>query len=133
MKMKTKQHSKESRCCGVHQTFSCLSDRRKQIQYCLLMQSKQNLTSIVVFIKPKEDKRQNQNSETKKGVSNDYLKHIIDTKNIPLSRQKLLIELIERKVDHRTLLKFQSHLCDCFPDQDIPLEDWRKLSPKYFK
>jgi len=48
----------------------------------------------------------NQNSETKKGVSNDYLKHIIDTKNIPLSRQKLLIELIERKVDHRTLLKF---------------------------
>ena len=75
----------------------------------------------------------NQNSEIKKGVSNDYLKHIIDTKNIPLSRQKLLIELIERKVDHRTLLKFKTYLCDLFPDQDIPLEEWRKQSPKYFK
>lgn len=68
----------------------------------------------------------NQNSEIRKGVSNDYLKHIIDTKNIPLSRQKLLIELIERKVDHRTLLKFKTYLCDLFPDQDIPLEEWRK-------
>lgn len=36
-------------------------------------------------------------------------------------------------MDHRTLLKFRTHLCDCFPDQDIPLEEWRKQSPKYFK
>lgn len=63
----------------------------------------------------------------------DYLKSVIDTKNIPLSRQKLLVELIERKIDFRTLNKMKTHMFDTFPDQDITVEEWKKESSKYFK
>ena len=75
----------------------------------------------------------NLNSETKNRVSTDYLKTVIDTKNIPLSRQKLLVELIERKIDHRTLSKMKTHMFDNFLDQDITIEQWKKESLKYFK
>jgi hypothetical protein len=75
----------------------------------------------------------NENSETKKGLSTEYLKQMIDVKNLSESHQRLLTELIERKVDHRPLLRMKMHMFDLFPDQDIPLDEWRKESFKYFK
>jgi hypothetical protein len=51
---------------------------------------------------------------------------------VPESRQKLLIEFIERKVDHRALLRMKTHMFDLFPDQDIPIDEWKKESVKYF-
>lgn len=58
-------------------------------------------------------------NDTKNRVSIDYLKSIIETKDIPLSRRKLLVELIERKIDFRTLEKMKTHMFDNFPAQDI--------------
>ena len=68
------------------------------------------------------------NIETSNSFSTDYLKSIIDTKNIPMSRQKLLIELIERRIDHRTLSKLKTHMFDHFPEHDITVEEWKKES-----
>ena len=41
--------------------------------------------------------------------------------------------MIERKVDHRSFQKMKTHMLDLFCDQDIPLDEWKKESIKYFK
>jgi len=50
--------------------------------------------------------RPNQHSdlETKNKVSAEYLKNLIDNKNLGKNKIKLLISFIENKIDYRNLL-----------------------------
>jgi Ca2+-binding EF-hand superfamily protein len=79
-----------------------------------------------------ENKNKN-SGDTKARISSDYLKNVINIKNVPSSRQKLLIELIEAKVDHRTLINLKSQLFDSFPTGNITMDDWRKESARYLR
>ena len=54
--------------------------------------------------------RPNQPSDvaTKTKVSADYLRNLIDNKNLGESKIKLLVSFIENKIDYRTLLTLKT-------------------------
>ena len=49
---------------------------------------------------------------TKGKISHEYIKNLIDNKNLQESKIKCLYNFVENKIDHRTLLKFKTHLFD---------------------
>ena len=51
---------------------------------------------------------------------------MIDTKEMSESRQKLLLMFIEKKVDHRTLLKMKQDIFDKFSaSTEITVDEWK--------
>jgi Ca2+-binding EF-hand superfamily protein len=62
----------------------------------------------------------------------EYLKQVIDTKKIDEPRQKLLLHLLNCRVDYRVLAQMKQYLFDRFPgDQDIPVESFKKEASRY--
>lgn len=73
-----------------------------------------------------EGVKQSNDISTKNKVSIEYLRQMIDTKEMPESRQKLLLMFIEKKVDHRTLLKMKQDIFDKFSaSTEITIDEWR--------
>ena len=76
--------------------------------------------------------RQQTEISTKNKVSVDYLRSVIDQRNVPESRLRLLVQFIEQKVDHRTLARLKTHIFDLHPDkEEIPVAEWRKESHRF--
>ena len=73
-----------------------------------------------------EGVKQSNDISTKNKVSIEYLRQMIDTKEMPESRQKLLLMFIEKKVDHRTLLKMKQDIFDKFSaSTEITVDEWK--------
>ena len=73
-----------------------------------------------------EGVKQSNDISTKNKVSIEYLRQMIDTKEMPESRQKLLLTFIEKKVDHRTLLKMKQDIFDKFSaSTEITVDEWK--------
>ena len=73
-----------------------------------------------------EGVKQSNDISTKNKVSIEYLRQMIDTKEMPESRQKLLLIFIEKKVDHRTLLKMKQDIFDKFSaSTEITVDEWK--------
>ena len=76
--------------------------------------------------------RQQTEISTKNKVSVDYLRSVIDRKNVSESRLQLLVQFIEQKVDHRTLCRMKTHIFDLHPDkEEIPVAEWKKESHRF--
>ena len=57
---------------------------------------------------------------------------LMNSKKIPEKRQKLLFNLMEQKVDYRTLLKMKNHIFDRYPaDHEITYDEWKKESARF--
>lgn len=62
----------------------------------------------------------------------EYLQQVIDTKKIDEPRQKLLLHLLNSRVDYRVLAQMKQYLFDKYPgDQDIPIEIFKKEGQRY--
>lgn len=73
-----------------------------------------------------EGVKQSNDISTKNKVSIEYLRQMIDTKEMSESRQKLLLMFIEKKVDHRTLLKMKQDIFDKFSaSTEITVDEWK--------
>ena len=73
-----------------------------------------------------EGLKQSNDISTKNKVSVEYLKQLIDTKEMSEARQKLLLLFIEKKVDHRTLLKMKQDIFDKFSTStEITVDEWK--------
>ena len=73
--------------------------------------------------------RQQTEVATKSRVSVEYLRSVIDKKNVPEARLQLLVQFVEQKVDHRTLCRLKTHIFDLHPDkEEIPVAEWKKES-----
>lgn len=59
---------------------------------------------------------------TKGKISHEYIKNLIDNKNLGESKIKCLTGFIENKIDHRTLLRLKTHLFDRVQGEEITVE-----------
>lgn len=57
---------------------------------------------------------------------------LMNTKGVSASRQKLLFNLMDQRVDYRTLLKMKNHIFDRFsPEHEITEQEWKKESARF--
>lgn len=83
-------------------------------------------------LRTERQKEQSYALSTKQLISPEYLRKVIDKKNLPDQRLQLLIQLLSCKVDYRTLNRMKQHLFDqCPGDQDIPVEEFKKESERF--
>jgi len=64
-------------------------------------------------------------------VSAEYLRNLIDKKNLGESKIKLLISFIENKIDYRTLLTLKTQLFDVESADEIPIALWKPVSDRF--
>ena len=68
---------------------------------------------------------------TKGKISHDYIKNLIDNKNLGESKIKCLTGFIENKIDHRTLLRLKTHLFDRVQGEEIAVDQWNNCKDRY--
>ena len=68
---------------------------------------------------------------TKGKVSTDYIKSLIDNKNLGPSKIKLLTGFITNKIDYRTLLRLKTHLFDTVQGEEISVDQWNNCKDRY--
>ena len=79
-----------------------------------------------------EGSKQSNEVETKNKLSVSYMIELMNTKKVSASRQKLLFNLMEHRVDYRTLLKMKNHIFDRFsPEHEITEQEWKKESARF--
>ena len=79
-----------------------------------------------------EGSKQSNEVETKNKLSVPYMIELMNTKKVAASRQKLLFNLMEHRVDYRTLLKMKNHIFDRFsPEHEITEQEWKKESARF--
>jgi len=79
-----------------------------------------------------EGSKQAPEVETKNKVSTTYMLELMNSKKIPEKRQRLLFNLMEQKVDYRTLLKMKNHIFDRYPAElEISHDQWKKESARF--
>ena len=64
-------------------------------------------------------------------MSAEYLRNLIDKKNLGESKIKLLISFIENKIDYRTLLTLKTQLFDVESGDEIPIAYWKPVSERF--
>ena len=65
-------------------------------------------------------------------MSVEYLRSVIEKKNVSDKRLQLLVQFIEKKIDHRTLQRMKTHIFDLHPDkEEIPVSEWKKESHRF--
>ena len=85
-----------------------------------------------IRLQAEKQKEQSYELSTKQLISPDYLRQVINNKNITDHRLKLLVQLLTSKVDYRTLSRMKQHLFDKFEgDRDIPVEDFKEESLRF--
>ena len=79
-----------------------------------------------------EGSKQSNEVETKNKLSVPYMLELMNTKKVSPARQKLLFNLMEQRVDYRTLLKMKNHIFDRFsPEHEITEQEWKKESARF--